>query len=598
MTDPSESRRRVLAAHEAFEQQAATSPSVTALVCRQQRFAYREVNERANRVAHYLRSLECAEQSCIGLYMARSADAVIACLGILKAGHICVPLDPQVPAVRLHEIIADARIDVVVASPELVDALPRYRPGLTCTVPAEIDAGYASSNLSLAIRPDDPAYVSYTSGSTGRPKGVICSHRHLCHAAPASAAADVVALNTSLAFAACLTRLWPPLLAGGTLVVVPEEDMQDDSFLRTIERERVSAIGLVPTALRQLLNWIRRGQHRARSIRKVTVAGAPLTQTLVDEFFACMPHARMFYAYGASELGPVTSVEVTPGPFDPACIGRPLPKTHVLILDDSLRPVPIGQIGEMYVSSSHMTLAYLNDPELTRERYLPNIWSADAELARVFRTGDLGRYRPDGQLTWEGRVDHQVKIRGSRVELRDVETQLAKHPRVAECVVSVAIIADENHLVAYVVRRNGMRASAHELRDYLKKRVPAFMVPSGVIALDSVPLTPNGKIDRQALPALQLLRGVIDTPYVEPRNNVERVIAGIWQQLLAIDLVGVDDHFLDLGGDSLFATRAVAAVLDRFGIEDTTWSLFEYSTVAALAREVQCKRPVANAAAR
>src|SRR5579871_376343 len=500
-------------AHEQIDEQAYKNPDHIALVYKDNRVSYASLTERSNRIARYLQKLGIGPETMVGLCLERSADAIIALLGILKAGGAYVPLDPDLPQDRLNQMIRDAGLPLIVTTSKLIRYLPASVSRLICLDKDFVHFDLESSDrVESMVGLENAAYVCFTSGSTGVPKGVVHTHRQLIHYRPPVSEGNIWILNVALNFGFSMARLFPPLFSGLPLVIVPDEKSTGaDELVGLIEREKVTNIGLVPSALEQLIALTAHAPARLRHIRSVNVAGASVTAELMRAFASAMPDAKLFYGYGATEVGPITIDELSSS-SDHRNIGRPLPNTQVLILDDVMNPVPVGVTGEVYVGSTHLARGYLNQPELTAERFIPNpfrtSWSGD----RLFRTGDLARYLPSGQLELVGRSDRQVKYRGFRIELEEVERALQAHPDVKEAAVSVEDLAGEQRLIAYCVTTDSAKPPrVSELREHLLGLLPEYMLPSLFMIVEALPLTSTGKVDRSALPIPSPVRPDLDT---------------------------------------------------------------------------------------
>ncbi|HKH48757.1 MAG TPA: amino acid adenylation domain-containing protein [Thermoanaerobaculia bacterium] len=573
-----------------FARQAAATPGAVALCFRDAHLTYRELDERADRLARHLRSLGVGPEARVGVLLERSPDLVAAILGVLKAGGAYVPLDPAYPQERLDFMLADSGARALLTQPGLAAA---DRPGVQTVLLEPGLAGLPESREAApepSLAPQNLALVIYTSGSTGVPKGVAIQHRSV--AALLGWAGDVfppedlagVLASTSVCFDLSVFELFLPLCRGGRVILV-------EDVLRLAEApaaDQVTLINTVPSAIAQLLEL---GAVPA-SVRTVNLAGEPLRGDLVDRIYAATPARRVLNLYGPSEDTTYSTwAEVPPGSAFPT-IGRPGGDTQVYLLDAGLRPAPLGALGELCLGGAGLARGYLGRPALTAERFVPDPFGF-APGGRLYRTGDLARYQADGQIRFLRRIDHQVKIRGFRIELGEIEAALHRHPAVAEAVVVAREDRPgERRLVAYCVAAGGAEPAAGELRTFLGQTLPGYMVPSVFVALDAMPRTPNGKLDRKALPLPGAARTEAGAAYAPPRNPVEERMAEIWAEVLGIDRVGIHDNFFDLGGHSLLATQVIARVRQSFDVELPLRSLFEKPTVAALGEAVEAARPV------
>jgi amino acid adenylation domain-containing protein len=536
---------------------------------------YRELNERANKLAHHLRRLGTGLESLVGVCLERSAEAVVAILGILKAGGAYLPLDPSYPRERLSWMLADAGVQIVITE----EYLERNADEIETQINADFKTTINSENL---------AYAIYTSGSTGTPKGVLVSHRNLVHSTFArfryyQEPLDSFLLLPPFAFDSSVAGLFWTLCRGGMLVIPEEDSHQDPAYLaELIERHSISHLLGLP-ALYQLI--LREAPPRQlTSLRTVIVAGEPCPAELVQHHAETLPHAALFNEYGPTEATVWSSVYRF-GPSVPFCgsvsIGRPVANTQIYVLDPQLQPVPIGVTGEVYIGGDGVARGYLNHSDQTAERFVPNAFSAKPG-ARCYRTGDLARFLADGNIEYIGRNDFQVKIRGYRIELSEIELALAQHPDVREAVV---LAKTNERLTAYVVLKEISSATTKQLKDFLKERLPEYMLPTSFVVLDALPLTTTGKVDRNALPTDQI--GVeANENYLAPRTALEQVLAGIFSEVLSLERVGVNDSFFDLGGHSLLATQVLSRVREAFQLELPLRKLFKAPSVAGLAASI------------
>ena len=524
---------------------------------------------------------------------------LVGLLAILKAGGAYVPLDPHCPKERLGFMLEDTRASVLLTQEQLLDRLPEYSARVVCLDRDWEEISKESyNNLELRAAADNLAYVIYTSGSTGVPKGVAIQHRSVTaflswvHTVFTTEDMAGVLASTSICFDLSVFELFGTLTSGGK-VILAEDAL---ALLRLPAASQVSLINTVPSAIIELL----RVNGVPASVRTVNLAGEPLPTTLVEQIYRQETIQQVFDLYGPTE-DTTYSTCVLRSNQGPATIGRPIANTQIYILDSYLKPVPVGVRGELHIGGDGLARGYLNCPELTAERFIPNPFSGKAG-SRLYKTGDLARYLPDGNIEFLGRVDHQVKIRGFRIELGEIEAVLSQHPAVQEVVVLARedlgkadgggenpqskiqnLKSAEKLLVAYVVPNQVLSLSITELRSFLKQKLPDYMVPSAFVFLDSLPLTPNSKVDRKSLPAPDQTRPDLEKVFVAPRTPVEETLAGIWSQLLGIEKVGVHDNFFELGGHSLKATQVVSRVRDTLHMELPLRTLFETPTVAEMA---------------
>ena len=558
--------------HRLFEAQVERTPDAVAAVFQGERLTYAGLNARANRLAHRLRSLGVGPEALVGVSLERSLDLLVAVLGILKAGAAYLPLDPSYPAERLAFMREDSGAVLVLDAPEVSE-------------PGAEDPG----NPQGGAGPQSLAYVLYTSGSTGRPKGVQVPHGALTNflasmgREPGLEPGDVLLAVTSLSFDIAALELYLPLLVGARVEIASGEAAGDGRLLSELLRSSgATVVQATPATWRMLLDA---GWEETDRLRLAMTGGEALRADLAARL---LPRAdEAWNVYGPTETtvwSTAHRVEAEGAPTVP--IGRPIANTRLYVLDRLLVPRPPGAPGELYIGGGGVTRGYHGRPDLTAERFLPDPWSA-AGGERLYRTGDLVRARPDGAFEFLGRVDHQVKVRGFRIETGEIEVALAAHPAIREAAVVVRADGGDSRLVAYVVRHPGAAASDAELREFLGRSLPDYMVPGVFMALDALPLTPNRKVDRKALPAPE--RAAAGT-FVAPRNPGEEILAGIWADVLRLPRVGIEDDFFSLGGHSLLATQMISRVREAFGVELPFRELFEAPTVAGLAERIERAR--------
>jgi amino acid adenylation domain-containing protein len=567
-----------------FEARVAQQPSATAVVFERRELSYGELNARANRVARRLRELGVGPESLVGLYVDRSFAMVIGALGISKSGAAYVPLDPDYPAQRLTYILEDARPRVVLTVEALLGTLPRTDAQVWCLDRdwSEIER-YGAEDLVGPRYPESLAYLIYTSGSTGRPKAVAIEHRST--AAFVAWAREVfdddelsgVLGSTSLCFDLSVFELFVPLCWGGTVILA-----QNALALPGLaDAARVRLVNTVPSAMGELV----RLRALPAGVRTVNLAGEALPGKLVDSLYE-LGVSRVLNLYGPSEDTTYSTFTVVPRGSDRApAIGRPVGNTQVYLLDPALQPVPLGTVGEVYLGGMGLARGYLHRPDLTAERFIPDPFGKKPG-GRLYRTGDLARYRADGNLEFLGRIDHQVKIRGFRIELGEIEAALLEHEAVEE----VVVVAREDRpgdqrLVAYFTQKDE-RPLAGELRSWLRRRLPAYMVPSAFVRMDALPLTPNRKVDRKALPAPEAGWAATEREWAAPATATEELLAQVWSQLLGVQQVGRGDNFFELGGHSLLGMQVVSRMRGVFGVELPIRALFDAPTLADLAARV------------
>jgi amino acid adenylation domain-containing protein len=593
--------------HHLFEAQVARTPDAIAVRYKDEHLTYHELNRRANQVAHHLQTIGVRAEVLVGLYVERSLAMVVGLLGILKAGGAYLPLDPTYPPERLAFMLEDSQAPVLLIQAHLAAGLSTHRVRAVCL---DTDwpaiARHSDRNLVSGVTTDNTVYVLYTSGSTGRPKGVCGMQRATLNAlawmwqAYPFTAQEMCCLKTSMSFVDATHELLGPLLHGVPTVLIPDEVVQDPlRFVALLAAHAVTRLRLVPSLLRVLLDTYPDLQHRLPHLKLWFVSGETLAPDLCQRFLECMPHSRLVNLYGASEdAADVTWYEANLQRHVPVCvpIGRPITNTQVYVLDRHRQPVPVGVPGELYVGGASLAHGYLNRPELTAATFLPHPFGPEPG-ARLYKTGDLVRYLPDGNLEFLGRVDHQVKIRGYRIELREIETAIERHPAIRQVVVMAREDAPgDTRLVAYVVAVQESVPTSSDLRRFLTPILPAYMLPSAYVFLDALPLTPNGKIERRALPALDQARPTLAEAYMSPRTPLEEVVVGIWISVLRVEHVGIYDNFFDLGGHSLLAMQVIARLRDALHVEVPVRALFDAPTVGGLTQHIEALRQAEPAA--
>ncbi|HYO11588.1 MAG TPA: amino acid adenylation domain-containing protein, partial [Thermoanaerobaculia bacterium] len=578
--------------HDLIREQVERTPETVAVCFEGEQLTYRELNDRANQLAHRLRALGVGRDGLVGVCLERSLELVVALLGILKAGGAYVPLDPEYPRERLAYIIEDCGASAVLVGPGWEGALPA--PVLALERGGGDLAAESTSEPAGGATPSSLAYVIYTSGSTGRPKGVMNSHRGIVNRlfwmqqAYGLDASDRVIQKTPFTFDVSVWEFFWPLLTGARLVVARPGGHKELAYLvdRMVD-EGVTTLHFVPSMLRIFLE--EPDLERCASLRRVICSGEALPPDLVRAFHERL-HAELHNLYGPTEA----AVDVTAWPCPPDVaamipIGRPIANTAIYLLAGG-HPVPIGVPGELFIGGLPPARGYVANPALTSASFVPDAWSGEAG-ARAYRTGDLARYLPDGSIEYLGRLDHQVKIRGFRIELGEIERVLGEHAAVRDAAVVVrGEGGGEKRLAAFFVAAQGARPAAGELRAFLAERLPDYMLPSLFVQLDALPLTTSGKVDRRALVALEEPAPEAERPYIPPRTPIEEVVAGLWASALGLERVGVEDNFLDLGGNSLLAMRLIASIRQVFEVQLPFRVLFRTPTVAGVSAHIEKMR--------
>jgi amino acid adenylation domain-containing protein len=581
-----------LCIHTAFEQQAARTPEAAAFLYRDDQLTYRQLNESANRLAHYLIRQGVTPGSLVGISVERCLEMAIGLLGILKAGAAYVPLDPSLPGQRLAVMLEDSKVNTVVTQHAVKDRLVEHGARL---VFLDVDKAATDEqslmNPSLPLSSEDLAYVIYTSGSTGTPKGVEGTHRASMNRFAwmwktyPFVPGETCCQKTTLSFVDSIWEIFGPLLAGVRNVIIPEQALlEHEQFVQLLAKHEVSRIVLVPSLLRVLLD---QGSELAASLPKLTLwsaSGEALPADLARRFITALPHATLLNIYGSSEVAADVTWHEVIEKDTTSCvpIGRPISNTQIYILDRNLNPVPAGVRGEIHVGGDCLSRGYWNRPEATVERFIRNPFGGTSTC--IYKTGDLGRFLPDGAVEYLGRADNQVKIRGFRIELGEIESVLRSHPSVREAV--VAVQGEQQKLVAYVVAADGREALSAELRHFVRSKLPEYMVPSTYITLEALPVLPSGKVNRNALPAAELVRPFSERTYVAPRNEIEETLAKIWGEVLKLDQIGIEDNFFELGGHSLLAVQVISRIRRVFDVEVSIMAIFEQLVITGLAEEV------------
>jgi amino acid adenylation domain-containing protein len=576
--------------HQLVEGQAAAQPDAVAVVYGKQQLSYRELNERANQLAHYLRRRGVGLEVRVGVQMERSVEFVVALLAILKAGAAYVPLDGMYPKQRLQFMLADAGVQVLLSDSDETESGVEV---LNLARAQELLAGESLENLANMTGAEDLAYVMYTSGSTGQPKGVAIPHRAINRLVRQTnyvkfAATDQVAQTSNASFDAATFEIWGALLNGARLIVLAKETVLTAVELkRAVAAQGISVMFLTTALFNQMAQSI---PEAFASLRYLVFGGEASDAQAVRRVLEAGKPEHVVNGYGPTEATTFTvaydAQEVAAG-LRTLPIGRVLSNSEVWVLDQELRLAPVGVVGELYIGGDGIAREYLGQAELTAEKFVPHGYSA-APGARLYRTGDLGRYLSDGTLEFVKRIDHQVKIRGFRVELGEIEAALNEYWAVTD---SVVVDREDafggTRLIGYVVPEEGVEPTSAELYAFLKEKIPAYMLPSVFVMINELPLTPNGKVNRSALPVPELSDEEAKPNFVAPRNALEEKLAGIWQEILGLPQVGVESNFFDLGGHSLMATRVVSQIRERCGVEMPLRMLFESPTIAELARYLE-----------
>jgi amino acid adenylation domain-containing protein len=575
--------------HELFEQSAERTPDATAVVFENERVTYGELNRRASQLARYLVKLGVGPEVLVGICVERSLEMVVGLLGILKAGGAYVPVDPAFPSDRVAFMLEDAEVPVLLTQEHLIATLPERQATVV-----RLDADWpeiareSSENLASRAKPDDLAYTMYTSGSTGKPKGVQIQHRALVNflvsmsEKPGMTKQDHLLAVTTLSFDIAGLEIYLPLTLGASVEIVSRSVYSDGhQLLAKLISSSATVMQATPVTWRLLIEAGWQGSPNL----KILVGGEAVPHKLANQLL--QRAETVWNMYGPTE----TTIWSTTRKLEPGevgvSIGRPIANTEIYILDKVMQPVPVGVAGELLIGGDGLAKGYFKRPELTGEKFIPHPFSQD-QKARLYRTGDLVRYRPNGDIEFLGRIDHQIKIRGFRIELGEIEAVLRQYPGVNETVVVAREdLSGDPRLVAYLVPGLQPAPAAGELRSFLKQRLPEYMLPSDFVMLSSMPLTPNGKINRRALPQPELSRLTAGDKLVAPRDLIESQLVKIWESVLAVRPIGINHDFFELGGHSLLAVRLMQRIQQTFGQKLSVAALLQARTIEQLAEIVR-----------
>jgi amino acid adenylation domain-containing protein len=608
--------------HKLVEAVVEQKPDAVAVVFEQESLTYRQLNSRANFLAHYLQALGVGPEMLVGICMERSVEMVVGLLGILKAGGAYVPLDPAYPTERLAFMLEDTQTKVLLTQSRLVESLPKHQAHVVCLDTQWEEIAFQSEeNPISAVTADNLAYVIYTSGSTGRPKGVAMSHRPLSNLLLWQLESSTLPIGAKtlqfapVSFDVSFQEVFSTWCSGGTLVLISEQ-VRVDAFelLRFLAAQEINRLFLPFVALQQLAEVADAQGAVVPTLREIITAGEQLQITRpIANWLTKLQNCTLHNHYGPSESHVVTAFTLTGSPSDwPALppIGQPIANTQIYLLDSQMQRVSEGVPGELYIGGIALARGYLNRPDLTAERFIPDPFS-DSLQARLYKTGDLARYLPDGNIEFLGRSDDQVKIRGFRIELGEIEVAIAAYPAVRQAVVLAREdTLGDKRLVAYIIptsqesplqeqseeaqvqteqvlrQPNSIAGLVPQLRSYLKARLPEYMVPSAFVVLEAFPVTPSGKVDRRALPAPARSRPELSTDLLLPQSDAEKLIAKVWREVLQLNVVGIHDHFFELGGYSLLLFRVRNQLVKSLETELSVVALFQYPTIHTLAEHL------------
>jgi amino acid adenylation domain-containing protein len=579
--------------HHLFEAQVEQSPDAVAVTFKDQCLTYRELDTRANQLAHYLQSLGVGPKVLVGICVERSLEMVVGLLGVLKAGGAYVPLDPTYPRERRNFVLEDTRAPVLLTQEHLLAELAGHSARVIC-----LDGGWETIAQGSKEKPVSSVsaanlvYVIYTSGSTGRPKGVPVTHRNLVHSTHAHImhyAEPITSflLLSSFAFDSSVPGIFWTLCQGGKLVLPLQDQQSDLAYISSLlDQHQVSHLISIPSFYNLILAHAE--PRQLAKLKVAIVAGESCSRELVEQHHEQLAHTLLFNEYGPTE-GTVwcsfyqcQALESSNVP-----IGRPIANATIYLLDAHQQPVPIGVPGELYIGGAGIARGYLNRPKLTAASFIPDPFGNEPG-ARLYKTGDLARYRPDGNIEFLGRIDYQVKVRGFRIEPGEIEAALGEHPALREVVVLARGAQNtsgdgDKQLVAFVTTAEEPAPSVSELRNFLRGKLPEYMIPSAFVTLETLPLTPGGKVDRRALPAPDGARPELEADFVMPQTEAERAIATLWRQALKVDKVGIHDNFFDLGGHSLMLVEVHTKLQETLERDLPIVEMFRYPTINMLA---------------
>lgn len=596
------------AVHHLIEAQARQTPEAISLIFEGQHLTYRQLNRQANQLARYLQSLKVGPGTPVGVCLTRSAELAVAILAVLKAGGCYVPLDPEYPPERLVFMLTDAQLPILLTQTDVLPNLPPHPATVICLDSSQrLYAGQQTDNLNIKVTPNQWAYIIYTSGSTHQPKGAAVPHGSLARYIQAIQKAlaisedDVYLHTASFSFSASVRQMFLPLFAGAALLITNVEQQQDPvALFELIKRSGATVWDTVPSVWRYAIDTLsqideaRRRKLLDNRLRLILTTGEALPWSVPQRWQSLVTQPPQFInLYSQSETAGTVCYYPLPRQIDGETgvvpLGQPVDYTAVYLLDEQLKPVAQGAVGEICVGGPRLAAGYINHPELTAERFVAGPF-VDAPAARLYKTRDLGRYLPDGNLEYVGRLDNQVKVRGFRVWPAEIEMTLRQHHLVKEVVVlGRQDSAGETQIVAYITSVPGESViSVGELRHFLSTKVPAYMLPSAFVFLEQFPLTPNGKIDRRALPPPDRAVSAVDAAEsVRPRNPTEKIIAEVWADILDLEQVDIHADFFESGGHSLKGAQLVARLHEIFRVDLSLRQLFENPTIAALAAAIE-----------
>jgi amino acid adenylation domain-containing protein len=579
--------------HQQVAEQAKATPSAPAVMCGDQVLTYAELNEYSDRLMSLLSPL-VARQDCVALYLNRGVEIAVGMLGILKAGGVYVPIDPEYPSARVHWMLQNSKTRVVITSRSLLPRLAECKNEILCIDLEDLHQQVRDEPLNVpVVHREQAACLIYTSGSTGLPKGVEVEHGSLTNTLTHSCNAfyfthgDVMAVIASFSFDISMLELATPWFSGAcSLILTREEILNIDLFVRRLEQ--VTVFLGIPSFLRHVLGQLQATWplRRFQNVRRILIGGELVPPEIISDARITFPNAAISILYGPTETTLICAeIDVADKPVTKPLVGKPISNTAIYILNSYFQPAPVGVTGELYVTGHGVSRCYKDQPDLTATRFLPDPF-ATVPGSRMYRTGDLGRYTEDGTIEFAGRTDRQVKIRGHRIEPAEIDTALAAHAAVDPCVTIDNHDGDELKLVSYFVAKPGCDTNVETLLEWLRTRLPVYMVPSTIVQIDRIPLTLNGKLDRDALPSPGRRSSAVLNEAAPA--SIEQKVLDIWKKLLQTELIGINDNFFDVGGHSLLLARLRTMLAEEFGCKLSIIEMFNFPTVSSMAKLVSC----------
>jgi surfactin family lipopeptide synthetase A len=578
--------------HQLFEEQVERTPDAIAVIFKEQQLTYRELNNRANQLAHYLQKLDIKTDTLVGICIERSLEMIVGLLGILKAGGAYVPLDPNYPKDRIEYILNDSQVKVLLTQQELIEKLPTKE---LIVISVDTDWTQISKESQEILICDASAasiaYINYTSGSTGKPKGVETPHRGITRLL---FGVNYINFNSEnrfmqmapISFDAATFEIWGALLFGAQCVLFPSKVPTARDLKEVIQKYRITTMWLTSALFNSIIDT---DPKALDGVSQLLTGGEALSVNHVSKAIKALPSAQLINGYGPTESTTFACCYQIPPQLDNSIqsipIGKPIGNTQIYILDRFFQPVAIGISGEIYIGGDGLARGYLNRLELTEEKFISNPFGS----GKLYKSGDIARYKHDGNIEYIGRIDNQVKIRGFRIEIGEIESVLSQHPNIKSIVVTVREdIPSDKRLVAYVVAED--KSQEFDLRSFLTDRLPSYMIPSAFVFLEAIPITPNGKIDYRRLPAPDISSSQLEKNFVPPSNPTQENLAKIWSQILGVERVGIHDNFFELGGHSLLSVRLLSEIEKTFNYQIPLSSLFKIITIAKIAELIDSRK--------